>query len=238
MIAIGEALKPHEIDLGTQNHRSPDSEILAFGNDILTAKPTRRALQGRIRPCLPPREATAELESSAAPSPRGALLKSIRAQSDKKVETIAILVTNNRSALKMSNALNALGANVGKPVRHKLLFDEAEALLSARFAAFLLEPKGLRQTGGRCRHQHGNDRRREALRRGRSRKEVAKLLEQANKIKGGKALGYQHRQRPARPDLQAWQSTISAAIPPRTGSPSNMSCGRPIKTNSRGSLRS
>jgi DNA helicase-2/ATP-dependent DNA helicase PcrA len=28
-----------------------------------------------------------------------------------------------------------------KPVRHKLLFDEAEAMLAARFAAFLLEPR-------------------------------------------------------------------------------------------------
>jgi DNA helicase-2/ATP-dependent DNA helicase PcrA len=28
-----------------------------------------------------------------------------------------------------------------KPIRHKLLFDEAEAMLSARFAAFLLEPR-------------------------------------------------------------------------------------------------
>ena len=45
----------------------------------------------------------------------------------------------------MSNALNAIEPNVGKAVRHKLLFDEAEALLSARFAAFLLEPKDLAQ---------------------------------------------------------------------------------------------
>ena len=44
----------------------------------------------------------------------------------------------------MSNALNAIEPNVGKAVRHKL-FDEAEALLSARFAAFLLEPKDLAQ---------------------------------------------------------------------------------------------
>ena len=27
-----------------------------------------------------------------------------------------------------------------KPIRHKLLFDEAEAMLAARFAGFLLEP--------------------------------------------------------------------------------------------------
>lgn len=113
---------------------------MAFGNDILTAnhaaRPTRSV--SAYRPEKPPPNWNHLLRRAL-----GELLKSIRAQSDKKVETIAILVTNNRSALKMSNALNALGANVGKPVRHKLLFDEAEALLSARFAAFLLEPKDL-----------------------------------------------------------------------------------------------
>jgi DNA helicase-2/ATP-dependent DNA helicase PcrA len=38
--------------------------------------------------------------------------------------------------------LHDLGANKGRAVRHKLLLDEAEALLPARFAAFLLELEG------------------------------------------------------------------------------------------------
>lgn len=186
VIAIREALKPHEIDLGTQNHRSPDSEILAFGNDILNAKPRGAPYKGisilQYRPEKPPPNWNHLLRRAL-----GELLKSIRGQSGKKVETVAILVTNNRSALKMSNALNALGTNVGKPVRHKLLFDEAEALLSARFAAFLLEPKDLYKLESDVATSIEMI---AAARRatGQGRAEVTKLLEQANKIRSGKAL--------------------------------------------------
>jgi DNA helicase-2/ATP-dependent DNA helicase PcrA len=49
----------------------------------------------------------------------------------------AILVSSGSEAAKISAALNSELS----PVKHKLLFDEAEALLAARFAAFLLEPK-------------------------------------------------------------------------------------------------
>jgi DNA helicase-2/ATP-dependent DNA helicase PcrA len=186
VIAIREALKPHEVDLGTQNHRSPDSEILAFGNDILTGKPRGAPYKGvstlPYRPEKPSPNWNHVLRRALFE-----LCKAIRAQGDKKIETIAILVTNNRSALKMSNALNALGTNVGKPVRHKLLFDEAEALLSARFAAFLLEPKDLAQLENDVATSTELI---AAARRatGQGRKEVAKLLEQANKIRGGKVL--------------------------------------------------
>lgn len=87
----------------------------------------------------------------------------------------------------MSNALNALGANVGKVVRHKLLFDEAESLLSARLAAFLLEPKDLTLLEGdvaTCMEMIAAARRAT----GQARAEVAKLQEQAIKIRNGKAL--------------------------------------------------
>ena len=186
VIAIREALKPHEIDLGTQNHRSPDSEILAFGNDILTCTPRGAPYKGvsalSYRPEKPPPNWNYLLRRALHE-----LFKAIRAQSDRKIETIAILVTNNRSALKMSNALNALGTSVGKPVRHKLLFDEAEALLSARFAAFLLEPKDLAKLEADVAtsiEMIASARRAT----GQGRKEVAKLLEQANKIRSGKTV--------------------------------------------------
>ncbi|KVQ46105.1 DNA helicase UvrD [Burkholderia cepacia] len=186
VIAIREALKPHEIDLGTQNHRSPDSEILAFGNDILTGKARGAPYKGvsalPYRPEKPPPNWNHVLRRALSE-----LFKAIRAQTDEKPETIAILVSSNRSALKMSNALNALGANVGKPVRHKLLFDEAEALLSARFAAFLLEPKNRDQLEADVATSMEMI---AAAKRatGKGAKEVAKLLEQANKIRSGKVL--------------------------------------------------
>lgn len=186
VVAIREALKPHEVDLGTQNHRSPDSEILAFGNDILTGKVRGTPYKGisvlRYRPEKPPPNWNYLLRRALSE-----LFKAIRARTEEKPETIAILVSSNRSALKVSNALNALGANIGKPVRHKLLFDEAEALLSARFAAFLLEPKNLDQLEADVATSMEMI---AAAKRatGKGAKDVAKLLEQANKIRSGKAL--------------------------------------------------
>lgn len=186
VIAIRETLKPHEIDLGTQNHRSPDCEILAFGNDILAGKPRGAPYKGvsvlSYRPEKPPPNWNHLLRRALRD-----LLNFIQAQSDKRIETLAILVTNNRSALKMSNALNALGTNVGKPVNHKLLFDEAEALLSARFAAFLLEPKKPEELETDvAASMEMIAAARSAT--GQGRKEVTKLLEQANKIRNGKSL--------------------------------------------------
>jgi DNA helicase II / ATP-dependent DNA helicase PcrA len=186
VIAIREALQPHEIDLGTQNHRSPDSEILAFGNDILTGKVRGAPYKGvsalAYRPEKPPPNWNHLLRHALF-----RLFKVIRAETGSFPETVAILVSNNRSALKMSNALNALGTNVGKPVRHKLLFDEAESLLSARLAAFLLEPKDL----ARLEDDVATSMEMIAAARratGQARTEVAKLQEQAIKIRSGKAL--------------------------------------------------
>lgn len=186
VIAIREALQPHEVDLGTQNFRSPDSEILAFGNDILTGRvrgaPYSGVLTLKYRPENQPPNWNHLLRHALSN-----LFKAIEAKKGSLPETTAILVSNNRSALKMSNALNALGANTGKPVRHKLLFDEAESLLSARFAAFLLEPKDLAQ----IENDVATSMEMIALARrstGQARVEVASLQAQALKIRGGKTL--------------------------------------------------
>lgn len=186
VISIRESLQPLEIDLGTQNHRSPGSEILAFGNDILTGKVRGTPYKGvsalAYRPEKPPPNWNHVLRYALFRT-----YKAIRAETGSFPETVAILVSNNRSALKMSNALNALGTNVGKPVRHKLLFDEAESLLSARLAAFLLEPKDLARLEDYV--ATGMEMIAAARRAtGQARKEAAKLQEQAIKIRSGKAL--------------------------------------------------
>ncbi|MCE4555033.1 UvrD-helicase domain-containing protein [Roseateles cellulosilyticus] len=184
--AIKAALNPLEVDLGTQNHRSPDSEILAFGNDVLAGKPRGAPYKGvsvlPYRPEKPPPNWNHLLRRAIA-----AVLKAMRAESDQQRHTLAILVGNNRSALRLSNALNGLEPNAGKVVRHKLLFDEAEALLSARFAAFLLEPKQSARLELDVATSIGMI---AAARRatGQGKAAVDKLLEQAEKIRGGKPL--------------------------------------------------
>ncbi|WP_413456576.1 3'-5' exonuclease [Herbaspirillum huttiense] len=119
--------------------------------------------------------------------PADPLFRDLRADGKGPVGAVAILTMGKSGALKVSNALNGLGVNQGKTVRHKLLFDEAEALLTSRLAAFLLEPKqedaesldiatcmeliaaARRSTGG-------------------AKAAVDKLMQQATKIRAGKAV--------------------------------------------------
>ena len=132
--AIKAALNPMEIDLGAQNHRSPDSEIVAFGNDILSGKARGAPYKGVSHLAYNPKtsEPTKRIRMAL-----GAMQRQIRKETGKWGRSIAILVPSGATAAKVSAALST----AEKPVKHKLLFDEAEALLAARFAAFLLEPK-------------------------------------------------------------------------------------------------
>lgn len=184
--AIRSALNPLEVDLGTQNHRSPDSEILIFANDILAGRARGAPYKGVSAFSYRPENPTPNWNHVLRRAIAQLLLK-IRAESDNRPKTLAILVSNNRSALRMSNALNAIEPHTGKAVRHKLLFDEAEALLSARFAAFLLEPKDL----ARIELDVAISMELIAAARratGQAKAAVGKLLEQAGKIRGGKTL--------------------------------------------------
>jgi DNA helicase-2/ATP-dependent DNA helicase PcrA len=65
------------------------------------------------------------------------LKRHIRNETKSWPKTIAILVPSGGEAAKVSASLNS-GV---KPVPHKLMFDEDEARLAARFAAYLLEPR-------------------------------------------------------------------------------------------------
>lgn len=184
--AIRAALNPLEVDFGIQNHRSPNSEILKFGNDILMGAARGAPYKGvstiRYRPENPPPNWNHLLRRAL-----GELIRAIKAETHTPIDTIAILVPNNRSALKMSNALNALNEKKGKPVKHKLLFDEAQALLCARFAEFLLEPKDPTNTE---RDVAMSMEMIAAAKRstGKGHVAVAKLIEQTEKIRSGKAL--------------------------------------------------
>ncbi|MFN7967617.1 MAG: ATP-dependent helicase [Acidobacteriota bacterium] len=132
--AIRRTLNPLEVDLGSQNHRSPGSEIVLFGDHIITSTVRRKPYKGVSRYRFNPNkcEPTMRLRIALA-----ILHKKIKKETGTWARSIAILVPSGPEAAKVSVALGA----AEKPVRHKLLFDESEALLAARFAAFLLEPK-------------------------------------------------------------------------------------------------
>jgi DNA helicase-2/ATP-dependent DNA helicase PcrA len=131
--AIKAALAPLEVNLGSENLRSPGSEIADFGRDILLRRARPSGYKGVT--CINFNRGS-DLGSTLRKA-LGCLQREIKKETGKWGKTIAILVPSSPEAAKVSVGLN----NGKKPVPHKLLFDEAEALLAARFAAYLLEPR-------------------------------------------------------------------------------------------------
>lgn len=137
--AIRTALKPYEEDLGSDNGRSPDSEILNFANDILTNRPRGAPYKGVEAIGYNPKGMNLNVLLRRGMK---AIFDAAEKQGREPPKTIAVLTDTGGNALGASKALSAVGdANKGKAIGHKLHFDEAEALLTARMAAFLLEPK-------------------------------------------------------------------------------------------------
>ncbi len=131
--AIKAVLSPLEVNLGSENMRSPGSQIAEFGQDIIA---------GRVRPNGYKGVSNLSFNRGADLGPTlrkalGCLHRQIRSETNQWAKTIGIFVPTAAEAAKVSAALNA----GEKPVPHKLMFDEDEARLAARFAAFLLEPK-------------------------------------------------------------------------------------------------
>jgi DNA helicase-2/ATP-dependent DNA helicase PcrA len=132
--AIEKSLYPLYVDLGLENNRSSGTEIAAFANDILTGKVRGAPYHGistlRYHP----------VQTDFSKLIRQALAlvaKKVEEQTSLKPESCAILAPYGTGVARIVAALS-----VGqKPIPHKVLFDEAEVLLSARIAAFLLEPK-------------------------------------------------------------------------------------------------
>ena len=133
IVAIKASLNPLEIDLGAQNHRSGGTEIATFGQDILLGKVRGSPYAGVSSFSYDPKRDQSVILRIAT----GMLQRAIRKATAKYGKSVAILTRSGASAAKISAALNT----APKPVRHKLSFDEAEAMLTARFAAYLLEPK-------------------------------------------------------------------------------------------------
>ncbi|HHJ0461581.1 TPA: UvrD-helicase domain-containing protein [Legionella pneumophila] len=132
---ILKLLSPLRIDLGNQNNRSPDTEILQCGNDILSSSPKKGAYRGvsrrKFNPCK-------EKRNAAIRSAVGQIFK-VLSTIENPSPNIAILTTTNKGVTTIVDALR--GNETNKLIPHKILFDETKALLSSRLIAFLLEPK-------------------------------------------------------------------------------------------------
>jgi DNA helicase II / ATP-dependent DNA helicase PcrA len=134
LVAIKTSLNPLEIDLGAQNHRSSGTEIATFGKDILLGHVRGGPYKGVSAFTYNPKVRT---QSAIMRIALGILQRTIKKATGMYGKSVAILAHSGASAAKVSAALST----EPKPVRHKLAFDEAEVVLTARFAAFLLEPR-------------------------------------------------------------------------------------------------
>lgn len=134
---IMEALQPLRVDLQGQNHRSPNSEIVAFANDMLLGTPRGAAYQGVARHNF---RANADKRDAAIRSAVGIAIRNAKAAAaPNDVESLAILATWGRGVNVLSRALTGDGTN--KRIPHRVMIDEASVLLSSRMVAFLLEPR-------------------------------------------------------------------------------------------------
>lgn len=130
---IREALKPHEIDLGNENNRSPATEILAFARDILKGKVRGSGYKGVSRYRF---QSSVENRDKAIRRSVGILAKQINNKTGVPAKSIALIASYGSGVAVISSALQQ-----EKPIQHQVLFDEAVVLLAITAGAFLLEPK-------------------------------------------------------------------------------------------------
>lgn len=134
---IMEALQPLRVDLQGQNHRSPNSEIVAFANDMLLGTPRGSAYQGVSRLNF---RANADRRDAAIRSAVGIAMQKAKAgAAPNDIENLALLATWGRGVNIISRALTGDGTN--KSIPHRVMIDDASVLLSSRMVSFLLEPR-------------------------------------------------------------------------------------------------
>ena len=131
---IQEILSPLIVSLGSENNRSPSTEITTFARDIFVNKIGSGSYKGVSRLHFGP---SADQRDNAIRKSIPILIKKIIAETGKKPESIALIASYSRGVAVISSALQ-----LEKAIPHRVLFDEAFTVLSSRAAAFLLEPKG------------------------------------------------------------------------------------------------
>lgn len=132
---IMAALQPLRVDLAGQNHRSPDSEIVAFANDLLLNTPRGAPYRGVSRMNY---RANRQYRDRAIRQAIGIAIQRAKEAAQRDIESLAVLATWGRGVNVISRALTGDGTN---RIPHRVMIDEASVLLSSRMVAFMLEPR-------------------------------------------------------------------------------------------------
>jgi DNA helicase II / ATP-dependent DNA helicase PcrA len=133
---IMAALRPLRVDLEAENHRSPNSEIVAFANDILLGTPRGAAYRGASRKNF---RANRIQRDKAIRQSIGIAVERAKAAAQEDIDSIAVLATWGRGVNVISRALT--GDGTSNLIPHRVIIDEASVLMSSRMVAFLLEPR-------------------------------------------------------------------------------------------------
>ena len=133
-----EEHRPHEFDFGMENNRSNGTDIVVFGNDLLTGKNKGKKYENVKIHLYPPRKGDAQLLSI-----KSHVLARLKEKGDDKEWSLAILVPSNRLMISVSDVLgkrNPCGAGRIMPaIAHEVAVDVAGPALMATFIAKLLE---------------------------------------------------------------------------------------------------
>ena len=125
--------KPEEFDLGGANHRSGETDIVKFGNDVLEGRFRCREYKGIVILPYPP-------NSNQALHALKIQIRSARRrliEQSKNNWSLAILVPTKKMMRQVSDVLS----QADPEIRHYAAIDIEGAMLSAEIPAFLLQPE-------------------------------------------------------------------------------------------------
>ena len=132
---IMAALAPLDVDLGIQNNRSPNAEIVKFGNDILAQTPRGSAYTGVSQHSFASDATNRDRNIRAA---IGLLCRRIKESTGSLPKSIGYLTSWGKGVTVIARALQ--GGDGVKEIPHRVVMDEAEVLLATRVIALCLEP--------------------------------------------------------------------------------------------------
>lgn len=130
---IRKALEPCEVDLGSENNRSPGTDIARLARDIYNENVGSRPYSGVT---VAPFKFDKISRDKAIRSSTARLRSIIEKETGQQPESIAILTSYGSGVATVSAALQQ-----EKPISHQVLFDASFVLLCARALVYLLEPK-------------------------------------------------------------------------------------------------
>lgn len=129
------AIQPLEVDLATQNRRSPGVEIVPFGNDVLQDTPRGSPYVGISQFQF---KSDAKNRDKAIRCAVGMVNKKIAEATGAPPSSIAYLTNWGKGVTIIARALQ--GDDSAKRIPHRVVMDEAEVLLATRVVALCLEP--------------------------------------------------------------------------------------------------